>query len=93
MNDLLWILAVLAGWLAIGCLIGRCYSGAKFRTFLKATLSDEVEHLTHVWETRVNRWTALGFLLSGLSILCIIAWSLIGSSSEETQLNAVSLGG
>jgi hypothetical protein len=73
-SDLLWIFAVLAGWLAIICLTGRWYSGAKFRTFLKAPLSEEVEHQTHLWERRVNRWTALGFLMSGLSILCVIGW-------------------
>jgi hypothetical protein len=73
-NDLLWILAFLAGWLAIICLVGSRYAVAKFRTFLKAPLSEEVEHQTHVWERRVNRWTALGFLISGLSILCGIGW-------------------
>jgi hypothetical protein len=41
---------------------------------LKAPLSEEIEHQTHVWERRVNRWTALGFLMAGLSILCGIAW-------------------
>ncbi len=46
----------------------------KFRTFLKAPLSEEVEHQTHVWERRFDRWTTLGFLMSGLSILCGIAW-------------------
>ena len=71
---LLWIVAPIAGWLAIICLVGGRYAGAKFRTFLKAPLSEEVEHLTHVWEKRVNRWTALGFIMSGLSILCIIGW-------------------
>jgi hypothetical protein len=67
-------LAILAGWLAILCLIGGWYSGMKFRTFLKAPLSEEVEHQTHVWERRFDRWTTLGFLMSGLSILCGIAW-------------------
>jgi hypothetical protein len=75
-TDLLWIVALLAGWLAIICLIGGWYAGAKFRTFLKAPLSEEVEHLTHVWEKRVDRWTALGLLKSGLSILCIIGWQV-----------------
>jgi hypothetical protein len=73
-SDLLWIVALISGWLAIICLVGGRYAGAKFRTFLKAPLSEEVEHLTHVWEKRVNRWTALGFVMSGLSILCIIGW-------------------
>jgi hypothetical protein len=41
---------------------------------LEGSLSEEIEHLTHVWERRVNRWTALGFLMAGLSILCGIAW-------------------
>jgi hypothetical protein len=73
-SDLLWSLAVLSGWLAIICLVGGWYAGAKFQTFLKAPLSEEVEHLTHVWERRVDRWTALGLLTSGLSVLCIIGW-------------------
>jgi hypothetical protein len=73
-TELLWIVALVAGWLAIICLIGGWYAGAKFQTLLKAPLSEEVEHLTLVWEKRVNRWTALGFLTSGFSILCIIGW-------------------
>jgi hypothetical protein len=73
-SDLLWIVALVAGWLAIICLVGGWYAGAKFQTFLKAPLSEEVEHLTQVWERRVDRWTALGLLMSGLSILCIIGW-------------------
>jgi hypothetical protein len=73
-NDLLWIVAVLSGWLAIICLLGGWYAGAKFQTLLKAPLSEEVEHLTHVWERRVDRWTALGLSMAGLSILCIIGW-------------------
>jgi hypothetical protein len=73
-SDLLWSLTVLSGWLAIICLVGGWYAGAKFQTFLKAPLSEEVEHLTHVWERRVDRWTALGLLTSGLSVLCIIGW-------------------
>ena len=73
-SDLLWIVALIAGWLAIICLVGGWYAGAKFRTFLKAPLSEEVEHLTHVWEKRVNHWTALGLLTAGLSILCIFGW-------------------
>jgi hypothetical protein len=52
----------------------RASSSAVFRAFLKAPLSEEIEHLTHVWERRVDRWTALGFLMAGLSILCGIAW-------------------
>ena len=73
-SDLLWIVALITGWLAILCLAGGWYARGKFRTFLKAPLSEEVEHLTHVWERRVNRWTALGLLISGLSILFIIGW-------------------
>jgi hypothetical protein len=73
-SHLLWIVAFVAGWMVIICLIGGWYAGAKFRTFLKAPLSEEVEHLTHVWERRVDRWRALGLLISGLSILFIIGW-------------------
>ena len=69
-----WIVALIAGWLAIICLVGGWYAGAKFQTFLKAPLPEEVEHLTHVWEKRVDRWTALGLTTSGLSILCAIGW-------------------
>jgi hypothetical protein len=75
-GDVLWIVALTAGWLAIICLIGGWYAGTKFRTFLKAPLSEEVEHLTHVWERRVDRWATLGLLMSGLSILCAIGWLL-----------------
>ena len=52
-GDVLWIVALIAGWLAIICLVGGWYAGTKFRTFLKAPLSEEVEHLTHVWERDV----------------------------------------
>ena len=45
-SNLLWIVALIAGWLAIICLIGGRYAGAKFQTLLKAPLSEEVEHLT-----------------------------------------------
>ena len=71
-SHLLWIVALLAGWLGIICLIGGWYAGARFRTFLKVPLSEKVEHLTHVWGKRVDRWMALGFQMSGLAILCII---------------------
>ena len=73
-SELLWIVAICSGWLAIVCLVGGWYAGAKFQTLLKAPLSEEVEHLTHLWEKRVDRWMTLGFLMSGLSILCIIGW-------------------
>jgi len=75
-SDLLWIVALIAGWLAIICLAAGWYARGKFRTFLKAPLSDEVEHQTHVWERRVNRWTTLGFLMSEFSILCALGWLL-----------------
>jgi len=73
-SDPLWIVALLAGWLAVVSLVGGWYAGAKFQALLKSPLSEEVEHLTHVWEKRVDRWMTLGFLMSGLSILCIIGW-------------------
>jgi hypothetical protein len=71
-----------AGWLAILCLAAGWYARGKFRTFLKSPLSDEVEHLTHVWERRVDRWTTLGFVLSGLSILGVIGWLVSGEFSQ-----------
>jgi hypothetical protein len=73
-TDLLWMVAFLSGWLAIICLVKGWYAGAKFQTLLKTPLSEEVEHLTHVWERRVDRWTTPGSLMSGLSILCAIGW-------------------
>jgi hypothetical protein len=81
-GHLLWTVAVLAGWLAVICLIGGWYARRKFRLFLKAPLSDEVAHLTHVWEKRVERWTTLGVLMSGLSILCVIGWLLSGQFAQ-----------
>jgi hypothetical protein len=49
-STLLWIVALLAGWLAATCLVGSRYAIVKFRAFLKTPLFEEVEHLTHIWE-------------------------------------------
>ncbi|PVE21085.1 hypothetical protein DC522_28485 [Microvirga sp. KLBC 81] len=77
-RDLLWLLAVLCGWLAIIALAGGWYARKKFHGFLKAPLSEEVERQTNVWEARVSRWTILGSFMSGLSLLCLVAWIISG---------------
>lgn len=77
LRDPLWYLAIIFGWLAIISLGGAWYAGRRFQALLKASLTEKVEHLTHVWERRVTRWTAAGLALSALSLLCLIVW-LIG---------------
>lgn len=71
-HDMLWNSAILTGWLAIISLSGRWHARRKFLALLKAPLTDEVEQLTHVWERRITRWTTLGLLMSGLSLLCFV---------------------
>jgi hypothetical protein len=72
--DLLWYLAVLSGWSAL-IAQGLAWSARKtFRALLKAPLTEEVEHMTHVSERQIGRRTVSGFFLSGLSILCFCAW-------------------
>ena len=78
LRDLLWHLAIIFGWLALIPLGGGWYAHRRFRAFLKAPLTEEAEHLTHVWERRVTLWTATGFVLSGLSILCLMSWLISG---------------
>lgn len=76
-RDLLWIGAILLGWLSILSLIGTWHARRKFHALLKAPLTEEVEHLTHVWENRVARWNLCGLILAGLSILCFAAWAIV----------------
>jgi hypothetical protein len=77
----LWHLAIILGCLAIVSLGGAWYARRKFHAFLKAPLTEEAEHLTHVWEQRVTRWTATGLAFSGLSILCLVSWLIAGTGS------------
>lgn len=77
-RDLLWYTALISGCLAITLVAGGWYARRKFRTFLKAPLTEEAEHLTHVWERRVTRWTVIGLALSGVSILCSVSWLISG---------------
>jgi hypothetical protein len=74
---LLWKLAVVVGWLSIIPLGGGWYARRRFRILLKAPLTDEVEHLTHLWEGRIPRWTNIGLSMAGFSILCFIAWLIV----------------
>jgi hypothetical protein len=72
-------LAILFGWLSIVPLLGAWYARRKFRAFLKAPLSDEVEHLTHVWENRIARWSIIGLAMAGFSILCFVMWLVLAA--------------
>lgn len=80
-RGLLWNLALIFGWLSIVPLIMVYQARRKFHALLKEPLNDEVEHLTHSWEKRLGRWTALGFLVPGLSIACFVGWLVLGSAS------------
>lgn len=74
LRDLLWYLAIVSGWLAILMLGAVWHARRRFHALLKAPLTEEVEHLTHVWERRVTRWTRAGLSTAALSIVCITSW-------------------
>jgi hypothetical protein len=78
LRELFWYLALTFGWLAIILLGSGWYARRRFRAFLKFPLTEEVEHLTHVWEKRVGLWTAAGLTFSGLSIICLVSWLIAG---------------
>jgi hypothetical protein len=78
LRELLWYLALTFGWLAIILLGSGSYARRRFHAFLKAPLTEEVEHLTHVWEWRVTHWTAAGLSMSVLSIIFILSWLIAG---------------
>lgn len=78
LRDLSWYLAIIFGWLAVISLGYGWYARRKFHAFLKIPLTEEAEHLTHVWEDRVTRWTTTGVAFSSLSILCLVSWLLSG---------------
>jgi hypothetical protein len=78
LRDLLWYLANVSGWLAILMLGSAWHARRKFHILVKAPLTEEVEHLTHVWERRVTRWTRTGLSIAAFSILCIAAWVICG---------------
>jgi hypothetical protein len=78
LHALLWYLPLTSGWLAIILLGSGWYARRRFRAFLKFPLTEEVEHLTHVWEKRVSLWTAAGLTFSGLSIICLVSWLIAG---------------
>ena len=80
-RTLLWNLAVVLGWLSPLVIAMGYYARLKFRSLLKAPLTEEVEHLTHLWERRVSRWTVLGILTPGLSIACFIGWVILARTS------------
>jgi hypothetical protein len=85
LRELLWYLALTFGWLAIILLGSGWYARRRFHALLKAPLTEEVEHLTHVWERRVTRWIRIGLSMSALSILCLV------SSLIARQLHTVSI--
>jgi hypothetical protein len=74
LRGLLWYIALTSGWLAVPLLGSSWYARRRFHAFLKAPLTEEAEHLTHVWERRVIHWTAAGLALSSLSIICLVSW-------------------
>jgi hypothetical protein len=74
LRELSWFLALASGWLAIILLGSGWYARRRFHALLKAPLTEEAEHLTHIWERRVTRWTAAGLALSGVSIICFLSW-------------------
>lgn len=69
-------LAFILGWLAVLMLVMAHHARGRFRRLLKAPLTDEVEHLTHLWEGRVTLWMGLGSLLSIASLACFGVWIL-----------------
>ena len=73
LRDSLWYLAIIFGWLAIIPLGCGWYARKKFQALLKAPLTEEVEHLTHVWERRFTRRMRIGLSMSALSILCLVS--------------------
>jgi hypothetical protein len=81
LRELLWYLALAFGWLAIILLGSGWYARRRFHAFLKAALTEEAEHMTHIWERRVTHWTAAGLALSGLSIICLVSWLVAGTVS------------
>jgi hypothetical protein len=81
LRELLWYLALTFGWLAIILLGSGWYARRRFLALLKAPLTEEVEHLTHVWERRVTHWTAAGLAFSSLSIICFVSWQVAGTVS------------
>lgn len=78
LRDLFWYLALTSGWLAVILLGSGWCARRRFHAFLTAPLSEEAEHLTHVWEKRVTRWTAAGLSMSGLSIICLVSSLIAG---------------
>lgn len=78
-RDLLWYLTLTSGWLAIILLGSGWYARRRFHAFLKAPLTEEAEHSTHVRERRVTRWTGAGLSMSGLSIICLVSWLIAGT--------------
>jgi hypothetical protein len=77
LQNLLWNVAVVAGWLALIPLAGSWHARRRFRALLKDPLTEEVEHLTHLWEGRIPRWTHVGLFLASVSILCLVAWLVV----------------
>lgn len=81
-RNLMWDLAIIFGWLSPVVLAMGYYARKRFKALLKAPLTEEVEHQTHAWEHRVRRWTILGLLIPGISIICFIAWFVLSRLSS-----------
>jgi hypothetical protein len=81
LRDLLWYLTLASGWLAVILLGSGWLARRKFYAFLKAPLTEEAEHSTHIWEQRVTCWTVAGLSMSGLSIICLVSWLIAGTVS------------
>jgi hypothetical protein len=78
LHGLLWYLALTSGWLAVILLGSGWFARRRFHAFLKAPLTEEAEHSTHIWEQRVTCWTVAGLSMSGLSIIFIVSWLIVG---------------
>ena len=81
LRDVLWYFALTSGWLAIILLGSGWYARRRFHAFLKAPLTEEAEHSTHIWERRVTRWTAAGLSMSRIAIICLVSWLIAGTVS------------
>jgi hypothetical protein len=80
LRDLFWYLALTSGWLAVILLGSGWYARRRFHAFLKAPLTEEAEHSTHIWERRVTRWMVAGLSMSSLSIICLVSWLIAGTA-------------
>jgi len=76
-QNLLWGLAIVSGWLAILPLAGGGDAPRRVFVLLEAPLTGGGGTQAPVWERRSTGWTAVGLALAGLSILCFIGWLVL----------------